>query len=130
MVALDTDSRASLFAYCVSLTVNAVHGWERRPCAWAHANVLGVACGSRHDPLLDGHRGGATSSASPRARIGEAVGEAVSAEAVERISGLKKPEMVEAAEQLVAGSGWLPPLLRTEGAALPAAVQSMAVAAE
>ena len=34
-------------------------------------------------------------------------------EAAGRIAGLKKPDMVAAAEPLLAGTGWLPALLRT-----------------
>jgi ParB family chromosome partitioning protein len=49
----------------------------------------------------------------PKARILEAVREAVSDEAAEQIEGLKKQPMAEAAEQLVVGTGWLPVLLRT-----------------
>jgi ParB family chromosome partitioning protein len=40
------------------------------------------------------------------------VREAVSEEAAERISGLKKPDMASEAEGLLAGKGWLPSLLR------------------
>ncbi|MBI1198963.1 MAG: chromosome partitioning protein ParB [Phenylobacterium sp.] len=60
-----------------------------------------------------------------KAGIGEAVREAVSAEAAERIGGLKKPDMASEAEALLAGKGWLPSLLR---APVPAAseVQSEA----
>ena len=38
-------------------------------------------------------------------------------EAAERIADKKKVEMAEAAEQLLAGTGWLPPVLRTARAA-------------
>lgn len=48
-----------------------------------------------------------------KARIHEAVREAKGEEAAERIAGLKKPEMVTAAEELLAGTGWLPEPLRT-----------------
>lgn len=47
-----------------------------------------------------------------KAHIAEAVKEGVSSEAAERISGLKKQPMAESAERLLAGSGWLPSLLR------------------
>ena len=47
-----------------------------------------------------------------KARIGEAVREAVSPEAAERISGMKKPDMASEAEALLAEKGWLPSLLR------------------
>lgn len=48
-----------------------------------------------------------------KARILEAVHEAKGENAADRISGLKKPEMVTAAEDLLAGTGWLPEPLRT-----------------
>ncbi|HYD46329.1 MAG TPA: ParB/RepB/Spo0J family partition protein, partial [Phenylobacterium sp.] len=115
VVALDGDSRAALLAHCVGLTVNAVHGWERRPQAWAHADALAAAISldmtAYWTPTARSYFGRVT-----KARIAEAVGEAVSADAAERIGGLKKPEMAEAAEQLVAATGWLPPLLRTASA--------------
>jgi ParB family chromosome partitioning protein len=47
-----------------------------------------------------------------KAKIGEAVREAVSDEAAERIGGMKKPDMASEAEALLAGKGWLPSLLR------------------
>lgn len=45
----------------------------------------------------------------------EAVTEAVSEDAARRISAAKKTDMAVAAEQLVAGTGWLPEPLRTHG---------------
>ena len=42
---------------------------------------------------------------------------AVSDEAAERIATMKKQAMAETAEQLLAETGWLPPLLRTERSA-------------
>jgi len=112
VLGLDGDSRLALMAHCVGLTVNAVHGWERRPQAWAHADALAAMVGldmtACWTPTARSYFGRVT-----RARIGEAVREAVSEDAAERIGGLKKTEMAEAAEQLVAETGWLPPLLRT-----------------
>ncbi|HRD45109.1 MAG TPA: chromosome partitioning protein ParB, partial [Caulobacter sp.] len=52
-----------------------------------------------------------------KARVLEAVEEGVSKPDADRIAGMKKADMAEAAETLLAGKGWLPPLLRT--AALP-----------
>lgn len=49
----------------------------------------------------------------PPVSILEAVRERVSEEAAERLSVLKKTEMAAAAEQLLAATDWLPPLLRT-----------------
>jgi len=49
-----------------------------------------------------------------KAHILADVREALGDEAAERIADKKKQEMAEAAEQLLAGTGWLPPVLRTE----------------
>jgi ParB family chromosome partitioning protein len=112
LIGIDGDSRAALVAHCVGLTINAVHGWERRVEAWAHADALAAHIGldmtAYWTPTARSYFGRVT-----KARIGEAVCEAVSQDAAERIGGLKKPEMAQAAEQLVAATGWLPALLRT-----------------
>ena len=112
VVCLDGDSRLSLMAHCASLTLSAVHGWERRPLAWAQADALAAlvdldmtACWT---PTVRSYLGRVT-----KARIQEAVREGVSAEAAERLTGLKKGDMAEAAEAALADRGWLPPLLRT-----------------
>ncbi|MGH6970891.1 MAG: chromosome partitioning protein ParB, partial [Caulobacteraceae bacterium] len=112
VVALDTDSREALFAHCVSLTVNAVRGWQARPAALSHAESLGAFIGLDMTVYWQATARSYFERVT-KARIAEAVGEAVSDEAAERIAGLKKPEMAAAAEQLVAASGWLPPILRT-----------------
>lgn len=56
-----------------------------------------------------------------KARMLEAVREGVSAAAAERIARLKKPAMAEEAERLLAGSRWLPAVLRTPGSVAAAA---------
>ena len=102
-----------LLAHCASLTVNAVRSpFDRKPGAWAHADRLAEALN------LDMRTYWTATAASyfgrvTKARIAEAVREAVSEEAAARIEGLKKPEMAAEAETLVAGKGWLPPILRT-----------------
>jgi ParB family chromosome partitioning protein len=112
LIGIDGDSRAALLAHCVGLTLNAVHGWERRLEAWAHADVLAAQVGLDMTvywtPTARSYFGRVT-----KARIGEAVREAQSEDAAAGIAGLKKPDMAQAAEQLVAATGWLPPLLRT-----------------
>jgi ParB family transcriptional regulator, chromosome partitioning protein len=50
--------------------------------------------------------------------------EAVSAEAAGRMADMKKPDMAEAAEQLLAMTDWLPVLMRTPQTALEYAAQS------
>lgn len=114
LVELDRDSREGLFAHCVAMTLNAVHDpYVRRTDAIAHANVLAERlrldmAAAGWAPTADTYLGYIT-----KARILEAVREAKGEAAAERIAGLKKPEMIVAAEELLAGSGWLPAPLRT-----------------
>jgi ParB family transcriptional regulator, chromosome partitioning protein len=49
-----------------------------------------------------------------------AVREAVSGEAADRMADMKKQAMAEAAEQLLAGTGWLPAQMRTPQSAFGA----------
>ncbi|TCP34374.1 hypothetical protein EV662_1321, partial [Rhodovulum marinum] len=81
--------------------------------AIAHADVLAGTVG------LDMGRAGWTAAGDnylgrvTKARILEAVREAKGEAAAEQIAGLKKAEMVTAAEDLLSGTGWLPDPLRT-----------------
>ncbi|HWW12141.1 MAG TPA: ParB N-terminal domain-containing protein, partial [Brevundimonas sp.] len=43
VVGLDADSRMGLMAHCVSLSLDAVRGWDNRPMAWKHADRLASA---------------------------------------------------------------------------------------
>jgi ParB family chromosome partitioning protein len=113
---LDHPERQWLFAHCLGLSVNAVHeAYNRRPRALAHADVLASAVGldmvsAGWTPTVDSYLGRVT-----KVRILQAVREARGEEAAERITHLKKGEMAERAEELLAGSGWLPEPLRTQG---------------
>ena len=60
-----------------------------------------------------------------KARILEAVREAKGDGAADRIAGLKKPDMVAAAEELLEGTDWLPEVLR-----MPALAESKVQSAE
>ena len=112
---LDPISVMALFAHCASLTVNAVRlPWEHgRHHVHATANKLATALAldmSQHwTPTVSAYLGRVT-----KAHIRAAVGEALGDEAAERLAGEKKQAMAEAAERDLAGTGWLPPLLRTE----------------
>ncbi len=112
----DTDSREALFAHCVALTVNATHdAYNRRPRALAHAGRLAEIlaldlAAAGWAPNVDNYLGRVT-----KARILEAVREAKGEQAAQRLEGLKKGDMAEAAAQALAGSGWLPEALRTKG---------------
>ena len=109
---LDHDSRLALLAHCVALTVNAVKlPWEKKPRALVTADRLAEAVAldmaGYWRPTLRSYLGRVT-----KARILDAVREGVSGEAAERMADMKKVEMAEAAEQLLAGTPWLPALLR------------------
>lgn len=115
---LDHDSRMGLLAHCVALTVNAVKlPWERKPRAMATADRLAEAVSLEMTgywrPTVRTYFGRIT-----KARILEAVREGVSQEAADRMADMKKPDMAEAAEQLLVATDWLPALMRT-----PKAVQ-------
>ena len=114
LTAFETDSRQALFAHCVSLAVNAVFETnDRRPRALAHADRLAEALSldmvaAGWSPTIENYLGRVT-----KARILEAVREAKGEGAAELIQHLKKGEMAEKAQELLAGSGWLPEPLRT-----------------
>jgi ParB family chromosome partitioning protein len=113
VVALDYDSRMALFAHCAALTVFAVKvPWEKKPRAWATADTLATVVSldmtAHWSPTVRSYFGRVTKDG-----IMSAVREAVGVEAAERIASMKKDAMAEAAEQLLAGIGWLPAIMRT-----------------
>ncbi|MBR0902708.1 ParB/RepB/Spo0J family partition protein [Bradyrhizobium liaoningense] len=113
VVELDHDSRMALFAHCAALTVNAVKlPFDLRPRALAAAGrlagVVALDMTGYWRPTVQSYLGRVT-----KAVILEAVREGIGAEAAERLMGMKKAEMAAAAEQLLAATDWLPPLLRT-----------------
>ena len=96
-----------------ALTVNTVKlPWERRSRTKATADKLAEAVSldmtGYWRPTVRTYLGRIT-----KARILEAVREAVSIEAADRMAHMKKQDMAEAAEQLLAATGWLPALMRT-----------------
>jgi ParB family chromosome partitioning protein len=120
---LDHDSRATLFAHCAALTVMAVRlPWDRRPRTEAGVDTLATALdldlSATWQPTVRSYFGRV-----PKPRVLEAVREAVGEEAAARLDGMKKQPMAETAEQLVAGTGWLPLVLRTVEASRPGLVE-------
>jgi ParB family chromosome partitioning protein len=119
LAAFDGDSHQALFAHCVSLSVNAMfEPYNRRPRALAHADRLAEALdldmvAAGWVPTVDAYLGRVT-----KARILGAVREAKGERAAQLIDHLKKGDMAEKAEALLAGSGWLPEPLRTPGRAI------------
>ena len=129
LVAFDHDSRQSLFAHCVALTVNAVsETYNRRPKPVAHADRLAqavaldmAAVGWR--PTVDNYLGRVT-----KGRILQAVSEARGDTAAERVRPFKKADMAKAAEERLAGTGWLPEPLRTPGQTFAPGVEPAPIA--
>jgi ParB family transcriptional regulator, chromosome partitioning protein len=114
---LSDDERVALLAHCVSLTVNAIRA--PRQCSGeseAHAAILarevGLDMTAYWQPTASSYFGRVS-----KERIIQAVREGVSAEAAANIAGMKKLAMAEAAERRLAGTGWLPELLRTRSIA-------------
>ena len=130
LIAFECDSRQALFAHCVSLSVNAVYeAYNRRPRALAHADVLAKALD------LDMAAAGWTATVETylgrvtKARILGAVREARGERPAQLIEHLKKADMADEAQELLAGSGWLPEPLRTPGRTLQgAAAQPVEIA--
>jgi ParB family chromosome partitioning protein len=135
LCAFDRDSREALFAHCVALSVNAVfEPWNRRPRALSHADRIAEAvrldvAAAGWTPTANNYFGRVT-----KARIVDAVQEAKGEAAAQLIAHLKKSAMAVRAEELLAGSGWIPEPLRTPGQAIatassvPEATQTPALA--
>jgi ParB family chromosome partitioning protein len=125
LCAFDPDSRNALFAHCVALSVNAVYEpWNRRPRALAHADRIAEAvkldvAAVGWSATADNYFGRVT-----KARIVEAVREARGETAAQLIEHLKKSAMAVRAEELLAGSGWIPEALRTPGHAIGSTSQA------
>lgn len=117
VAALDPQKRMELFAHCASLTVNAIKlSPSTRQQALATADRLTESVGL---DMAD-HWSPAGQSYLERVTKGQilaAVREGASDKEADRIAGLKKPQMAEAAAELLEGRRWLPSLLK---AAAPA----------
>lgn len=113
IVGLDDERRTALLAHCAARTVNALRlPWDRKPrsleTADRLASALALDVAKDWTPTVDSYLGRVT-----KAHIVEAVTEGASEDAARRIADMKKPDMAQAAEQLLAGTGWLPVALRT-----------------
>lgn len=113
LLAQDTAVRLDLMAYCAGCSVNAV----KKASDWAdaerfaHADQLAAALD------LDMAQWWQPTGASylgrvPKAKVLEAVSEGVTKGAAENLAKLKKEALVTHAEERLAGTGWLPALLR------------------
>lgn len=113
--ALPDEGRMALFAHVVSLSVNAVQrvGVSRRVMAHADqlAELVDLDMGRYWTATTESYFSRVT-----KALIAEAVAEGVSPEAADQLAGLDKGSMAAKAQDLLSGTGWLPPLLRRSGA--------------
>lgn len=112
IAALPQPEQLQLLAHCVSRTVNALQmtdrGWFGNTPADQLARALSLDMSAYWTPTAENYFRRVN-----KARIAEAVAEAVSTEAAERLQKAKKEAMAEAAEELVRGTKWLPLPLRT-----------------
>ncbi|MBI1685198.1 ParB/RepB/Spo0J family partition protein [Caulobacter hibisci] len=117
VIGLDADSRASLLAFCVARTLDAVRSFSGRRSGLAHAEALATATGldmtAFWRPTAEHYLTRVT-----KAHVLAAVADGVSADTARRLSGLKKTDLVTAAEPDLVRAAWLPPLLRTRPLAL------------
>ncbi|WP_180896952.1 ParB/RepB/Spo0J family partition protein [Caulobacter flavus] len=112
VVGLDGDSRASLLAYCVARSVDAVRAFSGSSPRLDHAEVLATATDldmtAFWSPTQDRYLGRVT-----KGHVLSALAEAVSPDTASRLSGLKKGDLIAAAEPDLVKARWLPALLRT-----------------
>lgn len=99
----------TLLAFCVAQTVDAVQADEAPAASDELARAAGLDMHAWWTPKAENYL-----ASIPKARILEIVREAVSPEVASALSLMKKGALVEAAEKRLAGTGWLPALLRTQ----------------
>lgn len=120
LIGFDHDSRQALFAYCAALTVNGIQEiWNRSPGRLAQADRLAEALALDMAevgwaPTTESYLGRVT-----KARVLQAVREAKGGSAAQLIDHMKRTDMASEAERLLAGTGWLPEVLRTPGLRRP-----------
>jgi ParB family chromosome partitioning protein len=112
VIAQDAEALLALLAYCAAPTIDAVQrSWERGSRASRHANQLALTVGLDMAEWWTPTRESYFAHVS-KARILEAVSEAVSERDADGLTGLKKDPMIEHAERLLSGTRWVPAVLR------------------
>ena len=109
---LPQSEQLELLAHCLAQCVNAVRTPGHRYVeAAGHVDALAIETkldmATYWQPTVAGYLGRVS-----KEQILAAVREGVSPDAAANLASLKKAAMAEAAEQRLAGTGWLPPLLR------------------
>lgn len=104
----DETDVLELIAFCTAATLNTVQGREApQPVAQQIAQALQLDMADWWQPTQASYL-----NAVPKAKVLEAVTEAVSAEEAATLAGLKKDALVGAAERKLEGKRWLPKPLR------------------
>ena len=101
----------AILAYCVAVTVDGVESREGPSPLDALAEAAQLDMRRYWQATAESYFGSVS-----KARILEVVREAVSPEVASAISDLKKGALVKAAEERLAGKGWLPATLRVNAA--------------
>jgi ParB family transcriptional regulator, chromosome partitioning protein len=103
LLAQDGGTVTGLLAYCVASAVKPV----RDPRADQLATALSLDMAQWWQPTVAGYLGRVS-----KTLICEAVTEGASAQAAENLAAMKKADMADHAARLLAGTGWLPAMLR------------------
>ena len=113
LLAQDTATRLDLLAYCAGCSVNAVKKAQERADAgrFVHADQLAAALDLDMAQWWQ-PTGASYLSRVSKAKVLEAVSEGVTKGAAENLAKLKKDALVTHAEERLAGTGWLPAVLR------------------
>lgn len=115
IMALSEPELFDLIAVCAALSVDATHSRTADSAnrqRLAHADQLAETMGLNMAQYWTATAEGFFSRVNKTAIL-DAVAEATSDKAARRLDGLKKPIMAAEAEAAVAGTGWLPRVLRT-----------------
>ena len=107
LIGQDENTLLDLLALCAALSINTVIASAQDHPGDAVAKAVGLDMADWWTPTATSYL-----QQVPKARIVEAVTEAVSAEAAAGLAKLKKGEAVAKAEGLLAGTRWLPEVLR------------------
>lgn len=100
-------TRIDLLAYCVAMSVNALHRSGDSSSADTLARTIGLDMQDWWAATCEGYFRHLTKD-----QIKQAVAEARSPVEAQRLDGLKKAEMSQIAETLLRGAGWLPSPLK------------------
>jgi len=115
LIALDNEQRLRLLAALVACSFSGIVGYEKGHAGVAaiHA-ITGFDMADHWTPATDGFLGRIHADL-----VTAAVTEARGKEAALQLNGLKKTDRIATAAKLLAGTGWLPKLLRGPGYVAP-----------